>query len=1107
MDQGGSFGGFKIDKLTSSNYHTWKQKIELVLAFRELDEVVFNIVSTNVMQDTAAAAELKKKDAKAKAVIGLTLSDEHLEHVRGAETAAEMWLAIKNVFQRTSLLNKLAARRRFYTASMVDNEKILTYINRVKQLTEELKAMGVIIDDEEVAMAVLNGLPPKYDHLIVALDTMGDDTKLTLEFTKSRLMQEEQRSDEREMRNTSRVKTEDAALVGNSSHKTVGHIRDRSNNMCFRCNKPGHVARYCRSKVYFDNENSGYRNTKVGDTAQVVKEDRNSGDESDSVCLIGKNIGDSKICEMKWLIDSGASVHMTSCKDAMEEYKSIPIPNISIGDKTKLQIVGSGNVTIAIMVDERVVKCTIRNVLHVPSLGYNLLSVGAMEAKGMTASFGGGICSIFACSKKVAQGTRVGNIYMLDAAADTSISCTATISMETWHARLGHSNFRGIANMISTNTITGIDPKVCKSNLSQCEACIYGKSHRIPFEHPKANRASGLLDLVHSDVCGPMQVPSMGGSRYFVTFTDDHSKWSDVFCMKMKSEVLECFRIWQKLAECHTGCKIRTIRSDDGGEYLSRAFKDHLTEHGITHQLTVPYTPQQNGIAERLNRTLLNSTRSMLKHMNCDKIFWAEAVTTACYIKNRVTTTGLPNNTTPHEIWIGKKPDVGHLRVFGSKCWYTIPKENIKNLDDRTSEAIMIGYPKHTKGYKLWDVNTQNVVISRDVLFEEVKYSTEFCQLEDKMDHNIHEDTPSTKSIDSKKIDDIENDNDPELDDVPVISSKDAAESMEPSVDNIPGVRRSTRIRNAPGPWWANTAFIATNTEPKTFRQAITGDDAAHWKSAMSAEYHSLMKHNTWNLVPRPQNRNIVSCKWIFKTKQVETDSGEIEVKYKARLVAKGYSQVHGVDYEETYAPVVKFTSVRILLAIVALLDLELHQMDVVTAFLNGDLNEEIFMEQPEGFGAEDSSKVCKLAKSLYGLKQAPRQWHAKIDGFLVEVLGFSRNMSDECVYVQIQGGIIAIIALYVDDWLIACNKIGILNEIKEGLSREFEMKDMGQARMCLGFRISRTRSERKLTMSQEKYASAVLSRFGMSDANGAPTPMEVSIDVDDSSELATTVP
>jgi hypothetical protein len=190
----------------------------------------------------------------------------------------------------------------------------------------------------------------------------------------------------------------------------------------------------------------------------------------------------------------------------------------------------------AIMVDGKVVKCTIENVLHVPSLGYSLLSVGAMESNGMTACFGGGTCSIFAGSEKIAQGTRVGNIYMLDVAADSGINWTATILMETWHARLGHSNFRGIANMISTNTIVGIDPKVCKSDVSKCEACIYGKSHRVPFEKSKENRANGLLAVVHSDVCGPMQVASLGGSRYFVSFTDDYSKWSEIFCMKMKSE-------------------------------------------------------------------------------------------------------------------------------------------------------------------------------------------------------------------------------------------------------------------------------------------------------------------------------------------------------------------------------------------------------------------------------------------------------------------------------------------------------------------------------------------------------------------------------------------
>jgi hypothetical protein len=510
-----------------------------------------------------------------------------------------------------------------------------------------------------------------------------------------------------------------------------------------------------------------------------------------------------------------------------------------------------------------------------------------MESNGMTASFGGGICPIFAGSKKIAQGTRTGNIYMLDVAADSGISCMATISMETWHARLGHSSFRGIANMISTNTIVGIDPKRCKTDVSKCEACIYGKSHRVSFEKSKENRANGLLAVVHSDVCGPIQVVSLGGSRYFGSFTDDHSKWSEVYCMKMKSEVLDHFKISQKRAECHTGCKIRTLRSDNGGEYLSRSFKDHLAEHGITHQLTVPYTPQQNGTAERLNRTLLNSTRSMLKYMNCDKIFWAEAVTTACYIKNRVTTTGLPNKITPQEIWIGKKPNVGHLRVFGSKCWYTIPKENIKKLDDWTSEAILIGYPKNSKGYKLWDFKAQKVVISRDVLFNEEKHSTEICEQDDNCDDEIKHLTPNTKEVDVENVEAFEITNDAsELDHVPGIFKRTCCRKYRT-------ICRQKYWSSALGPHQKCSWTIHGGQTQLSSRHALSRKHFVKQSlvtmlhKEICAEYESLMKHNTWNLVPRPQDRNIVSCKWIFKAKKIETDSSDIDVKYKAIWLQK----------------------------------------------------------------------------------------------------------------------------------------------------------------------------------------------------------------------------
>jgi hypothetical protein len=189
----------RFDKLNDKNYHTWKQKIELLLAFRDFDEVVFGDPPPDMATDEEVAYAFKRLDAKAKAVIGLTLSDEHLEHVRDAQTAADMWKCLMNVFQRCSLLNKLAMRRRFYAVSMEGDEYMLGYINRVRHIADELKSMGCVVGDEEVVMAILNGLPSEYDHLIVALDAMGGDgeTKLTLDVTKSRLLQGEQRKSER----------------------------------------------------------------------------------------------------------------------------------------------------------------------------------------------------------------------------------------------------------------------------------------------------------------------------------------------------------------------------------------------------------------------------------------------------------------------------------------------------------------------------------------------------------------------------------------------------------------------------------------------------------------------------------------------------------------------------------------------------------------------------------------------------------------------------------------------------------------------------------------------------------------------------------------------
>ena len=219
--------------------------------------------------------------------------------------------------------------------------------------------------------------------------------------------------------------------------------------------------------------------------------------------------------------------------------------------------------------------------------------------------------------------------------------------------------------------------------------------------------------------CGPLEVQSVGGSRYFITFVDDHSNWVVVYTMRNKSEAFAKYKLYEMFAQTHTGRKVKVFRTDRRGEYLSTEFMSHLDSNGTQHQLTTAYTPQQNGLAERLNGTLIDLVRSMLSHKQVSKRFWAEALATSVYVRNRVTSRALPVSTTPHHIWMKSTPNVGHLRVFGSKCWYTLPKLELRKLDLRAREAMFLGYSQCSKAYKLWDGELNKIVVSRDVKFDE----------------------------------------------------------------------------------------------------------------------------------------------------------------------------------------------------------------------------------------------------------------------------------------------------------------------------------------------------------------------------------------------------
>ena len=275
--------------------------------------------------------------------------------------------------------------------------------------------------------------------------------------------------------------------------------------------------------------------------------------------------------------------------------------------------------------------------------------------------------------------------------------------------------------------------------------------------------------------------------------------------------------------------------------------------------------------------------------------------------------------------------------------------------------------------------------------------------------------------------------------------------------------------------------------DPINFQQAMKDSNSHKWIDAMNEKIKSMADNDVWDIVPLPKGARPIGRKWIFKTKR--DSKGNVE-KYKARLVAKGFTQKEGIDYKETFSPVSLKDSLRIILALVAHFDLELHQMDVKTAFLNGDIEETIYMVQPENYVSGDAkSMVCKLKKSIYGLKQASRQWYYKFHNVIIS-FGFEANLVDECIYLKFCGSKFVFLVLYVDDILLASNDINMLHETKKFLMNNFEMKDLGDASFVLGIEILRNRTQGMLGLSQRNYIEKVMKRYGMQDSKPGHTPV-----------------
>ncbi|KAK2442007.1 putative mitochondrial protein [Trifolium repens] len=1065
------------------HYDHWALVMENLLRSKEL----WDLTETGVMvapanatveqQQSVAASQLK--DLKVKNYLYQSIDRTILETILTRTTAKDIWDSMRSKYQGSTKVKRAqlqALRREFEILGMKDTETIDEYFARTLAIANRMSANGENMQQVQIVEKILRSLIPKYNYVVCSIEESNDVTTLSVDELQSSLLVQEQRlkaqnarEEEQALKITHGGRGEGSRGRGRGSRGRGRGRLNREDVECYKCHKKGHFRNECPT-------------WEENDVNYV---------ETGEVLLMAQHNSNTSAKDEVWFLDSGCSNHMIGNKEWLFNFDDSVREFVKLGDDSRMEIKGKGNIKLCINGLIQV----ITEVYYIPGLKNNLLSIGQLQEKGLSIHFEDNQCVVHHKERGVVlMSTKMSSNRMFIIYAPVIMpQCFKITQMdinELWHNRYAHLSFKGLNTLVKKDMVHGL-PKLQEKD-EKCTGCLKGKQHREAIPKEAQWRATKVLELVHSDICGPITPQSNGGCRYFMTFTDDFSRKTWIHLLVDKASAFTEFKKFKTMVENESNCKMMCLRTDRGGEFTSNEFNEYCCSNGIKRQLTTAYTPQQNGVSERKNRTLLNMVRSMLSGRNVPKSFWPEALKWATYVLNRSPTLSV-KNMTPEEAWTGRKPTVHHFRVFGCLAHVHIHDVHRKKLDDKSIPCFLLGISEESKGYKLYDPSAKKVIVSKDVIFEESKgwkwKNDKAKPLDDPISISSSHEQDDEQGTDIEDMEvqnetgntNVHNDSDSNSQ-----ASEDtitySSDEMTPRVSRRPRYLDDyvTGDESDNDDALQNLAMFSNNNDPVTYDEAAKSEV---WKKAMDQEIESIEKNNTWELVTLPEGAKTVGVKWIYKTKLNE--KGEVE-KHKARLVAKGYSQQHGVDYNEVFAPVARWDTIRTILSLAASSEWKVYQLDVKSAFLHGELTENVYVEQPLGYKKVEN-KVYKLRKALYGLKQAPRAWYSKIEAYFAKE-NFIKCPHEHTLFVKKDGEKVLIVSLYVDDLIFTGNDSKMFQSFKESMKNVFDMTDLGRMRYFLGVEVNQ--GSHGIFICQQKYIKDILSRFGMEMCNVVCSPI-----------------
>ncbi|KAJ9542932.1 hypothetical protein OSB04_029438 [Centaurea solstitialis] len=807
---------------------------------------------------------------------------------------------------------------------------------------------------------------------------------------------------------------------------------------------------------------------------------------------------------------------------------------IKMADKTPKPILGYGKIT-----DERYI---IKDVRYVEGLGYNMFNSSQFCDNGYWVKQNDNLDStVF---RSIPQTHPQFEALSQPMNAICLLSKASKEDSWLWHRRLCHQNFKDMNKLVSKRLVKGL-PETRLSKYTLCPTCEKGKMRRSSHPPKMDTNSKSPLDMIHMDLCGPMRVESLARKKYMLF-------------LRAKFDVADRIIAFIKQIQILLSRKVKMLRTDNGTEFWNAKLQSFLEDVGISHNFSAVRTPQQNGVVERKNRTLVEAARSMMAHSGVPQAFWAEVVFTACFTQNRtliVKRTG----KTAYEMIEQRKPNIDYFRVFGCKCYVLNDRDDLGKFDPKSDESIFIKYSHNSKTYRVFNKRTRTILERSNVDFSETKTYSDACpsnpnalfpELSTAPSNLADYDLPtligpivvpahagsSTTSVSSDAFVTEPSSKPPTVaspepvreqtthpvlapipEETPLPSPSSAERTYaqvvrEPQLEVVLNIEPLTNLQegsssgNQSGVLAVHDENDASNNqqayvtlshtrkwtrdhpsskiigspsqscfEPSDVQQPLSDLD---WVRAMQEELAEFERNKTMGKIHY----------WLEMDFWNKKDENDLIIRNKARLVTKGYRQQEGIDYDEMFALVARIEAIRVFLAYAAHKNMTVYQMDVKYAFLNGVLQEEVYVEQPEGFvDPRYPTHVYVLDKALYGLKQAPRAWYETLTVYLIGA-GYKKGTIDPTLFLRRLGSDLIIVHIYVDDIIFASTKPELCKEFENTMKSQFKMSMMGELTFFLGLQV-RQRPD-GIFIKQSKYVHDLLKRFDFGGSISAATPM-----------------